>query len=251
MTKYFMYYIPDLRNSKDTAVEKIKAIVGNSVSDCRFPCRNVDGGPFQQGPGLLFAAIPEHIKPEDGEIERRLLYNADPANQVWQKADGYSVGYHVDLKPGPTDLSRSKMVGGYMHDTEAGEWMIPLARKADGDTLFDPAIKFDETGKIIKETPARYKSICAFAEEHWETISSGDTDGESITILADQRYCDVAVEALGINYHVGRYELSALEALTLSGAAMICSYLCDWPGYVKILTSKMDAEKKSNTAIAS
>jgi hypothetical protein len=244
-TRYFLYYIEGLKNAK-SAKEKAIAAIGKSVEGATLTIRDVSGGPGQTGSGVIVAAVPKSASPAPAEIDKRLEYCADPARQVWMKANGFWIGYHVDLKPSADDLRREVMVGGYRHDCpESGSWTIPLARKTDGTTLFDQRIVYQPDGTIAKEPLTRYKALCDFAADHWEMLTGLDPTDSGVEFEADQRYCDVACDAIGVNYHAGPYELTLLEALTMSSAAYICGYLCDWPGLVAILEAKAASGKKN------
>lgn len=243
--KHLLYYIPGLKNAKE-AKKKVVEIVGNSLVDSELALTNCDGGPNKTGPGVLCAAYPRWASTTGAEVEKRLVYSADPAKQVWIEAKGYWVGYHVDLKPSADDLQREKLVGGYRHECPlTGEWVVPLARKSDGTTRFDQRIAYLPDGTITKLPVARYKSLCDFAAEHWEFLTGLEENTGSIEIEADQRYCDVACEALGVNYHVGPYELTLLEVLTMESAAYICGFLCDLPGLMAILRAQQGSAKKN------
>lgn len=243
--RYFLYFIEGVKNAK-TAKENVCDIIGGVATDATISIRDCAGGPDQSGPGVICAVVPNRVKPEPAEAEKRLEYCADPARQIWMPAKGYWVGYHADLKPQADDLRRSVMVGGYGHTCpESGTWTIPLARKTDGGTLFDQRIAYQPDGTIEKRPLSRYKALCDFAASHWEMLTGLDADDSGVEFEADQRYCDVACEAIGVNYHAGPYELSLLEMLTMSSAAYICGYLCDWPGLVAILEAKAASGKKN------
>lgn len=246
--RYFMYYIEGLKNARDAKAAVVEKI-GASVHGTTMPIKDCASGPGKSGPGLLCAAIPSHIKPDGAEVERRLEYNADPAKQTWMECNGYWIGFHNDLKPGPDDLRRDQIVAGYTYNCkETGSWIVPLARKVDGGTLFDQRIVYKPDGTICKEPLTRYKAICDFAAEHFEKLSGLDPDSDGLVFEADQRYCDVACEAISINYHAGPYELSVLEMLTMNGAAYICSFLCDFPGLIEIITAENDVKKNQETS---
>ena len=243
--RYFLYYVEGIKNAK-SAKDKVSAVLGNVTSGATVAIRDCAGGPDKSGPGVICAVIPDRVKPGSAEVEKRLEYCADPARQIWMKANGYWIGYHADLKPSADDLRRDTMVGGYAHDcVESGKWTVPLARKTDGGTLFDQRIAYQPDGTIKKEPLTRYKALCDFAADHWEKLTGLEPDETGVEFEADQRYCDVACEALGVNYHVGPYELTLLETLTMSAAAYICGYLCDWPGLVAILEAKAASGKKN------
>lgn len=243
--RYFMYYIEGLKNARD-AKDNVIAAVGPSIDGAILPMRNCAGGPGKSGPGILCAAIPKYAAPETAEVDKRLEYNADPAKQTWIQANGFWIGFHNDLKPSSIDLQRENMVNGYVHNCPiSGDWVVPLARKTDGSTLFDQRIAYQPDGTIVKKPVARYEDLCAFAAEHWEMLTGLEPNELGLEFEADQRYCDVACRALGVNYYVGPYELTALETLTIASAAYICGYLCDFPGLVAILEAKTKAGKKN------
>lgn len=243
--KHLLYYIPGLQNAKE-AKKKVIEIVGNSLVDAELALNNCDGGPGKSGPGVLCAAYPKWASTVGAEVEKRLVYSADPAKQVWIEAKGYWVGYHVGLKPQSVDLQRASIVSGYRHECPlTGEWIVPLARTMDGGTRFDQRVAYLPDGTITKKPVSRYKSLCDFAAEHWEFLTKMEDENGSLNFDADQRYCDTACEALGINYHVGPYELTLLEVLTMESAVYICGYLCDLPGLISIISAKRAATKKN------
>ncbi len=243
--RYLMYYIPGIKNARDAKDNVVKA-VGPSIAGATLVLRDCDGGPGKTGPGILCSAVPKSASPKPAEVDRRTIYNADPASQTWIEGNGFWVGYHNDLRPSANDLQRDSMVNGYRHECAvSGSWVVPLARKTDGSTLFDQRIAYKPDGTITTKPIARYEALCAFAAEHWEKLTGLEPDEHGIEFEADQRYCDVACQALGVNYHVGPYELTLLETLTLQSAAYICGYLCDWPGLVAILEAKANAGKKN------
>ena len=243
--KHLLYYIPGLKNAKE-AKAKVVEVVGNSLVDSEIAITNCDGGPDKSGPGVLCAAYPKWASTVGAEVEKRLVYCADPAKQVWIEAKGYWVGYHVDLKPNADDLQRERMVSGYRYECPlTGDWVVPLARKSDGTTMFDQRVAYMPDGTITKKPVARYKTLCDFASDHWEFLVGLEADEKGIEFEADKKYCDVACEALGVNYHVGPYELTLLEVLTMESAGWICGYLCDIIGLLEITAAKRDAAKKN------
>lgn len=246
MIKHFLYYIPGLSAGPDTH-GAIYRLLGAAVAGAQLRCANVTSGPGQGGAGLMVAALPEGVVVAAGVVERRLVFCADPARQVWVEGPGYWVGYDVDNRPGPEDLERRNFVSGYPHTCpETGRWVVPLARRVDGRTELDQRIVYlpDRTTEL--RPVQRYEALCAFAAEHFEFLSGLESDETGQTVTFDQRYADVACEALGINYYVGAFELSLLGVLSRDAVMLICGYLCDWPGLVKILTER--SEKKSDSA---
>lgn len=236
-TRYFLYFIPGLKNGPGFEAEARK-IIGSSIEGCALMPKNISRGPGSSD-GVLFSAIPKLIKANDADVVRSLEYCADPARQAWFEGDGFWVGANVDAMPGPGDLERQSMTGGYYHTGPAGTWLVPLARRFDGGTALDERLTYSPSGDVSFSPLPRYEKLCAFAAENFELLSrlSVDVNGD-VSVSFDRRYVDVAVEALSVNYHVGRYELSLLGALTRDSAANICGLLCDGPMIVQALSQK-------------
>lgn len=245
MIKHFLYYIPDLKAGPETKGDIVR-LIGPSVAGADLKAANTTGGPGQGGPGIIVAALPEGSIVPAGLVERRLHYIPDPARQVWMEAAGFWIGYDVETKPGPVDLERRKFVSGYQHICpETGPWVVPLARQADGGTQLDQRVVYLPSREVELRPIQRYERLCAFAAEHFEYLSN--LESEDLWADGGQRLADVAVEALGINYYVGPYELSLLGVLTKDAAVLICGYLCDWPALVKLFADR-NAEKKMESA---
>ena len=241
MIRHFLYYVAGLSAGPEVKGALVRA-VGPSVAGGDLRVANTAHGPGQQGPGVLFAAVRDGLVVPAGEIERRLKYVADPARQVWMEADGFWVGYEVDARPGPEDLERAKMVDGYPYQCrDTGSWVVPLARYADGGTNLDQRIVYLPSREIEMRPLQRYEALCAFAAEHFEYLSGVYQDELDLMVTYSQRFADVACEALGVNYHVGPYELSLLGMLTKDASVLICGLLCDWPGLMRILAEKKTA----------
>lgn len=234
--RYFLYFIPGLRagsGAKDEIAARIP-----SLQDRELVVKNVGAGPGQSGDGVLVASLPNGLERAPGEVERDLEYCPDPARQVWLAADGYWCGYWVGRMPDAEGLMRSPMVGGYVVETEAGTWVVPLARHLDGRTNLDERIVFSPDGEISMAPIARYERLCGFAQEHFQFLSGVDDPLGVDTKAGLQRLADASVEALAVNYHVGRVELSLLGILTKVRVELICGLLVDLPGLLKLLEEK-------------
>lgn len=249
-TRFFLYYVPGLRNDSGFA-EKACQVVGSSIEGGKIVARNVDAGPGQGGPGVLFAALPAGVTPEPGEVEKALAtpgYCADPSRQTWIAGAGFWVGYDHDRKPGPEDLARASQRAGYFHDSEGYRWLVPVARRLDGSSGFDERIVYEPSGDLQQMPLDRYSGLCLFASEHFEALTRlfAASGVDEAYIEYDRRFADVTCEALGVNYHVGRYELSLLGALTKENTAHMASLLCDAPMLVEV--AKASVEKKTDVA---
>ena len=244
--RMLLYYLPGLKAGAEVK-GKVASVLGAAVNGCDLHIGNTDAGPGGV-PGVIVAAVPEHRPAVAGAAAKRLKYCADPARQVWIEGDGYWVGYDADARPAAADLERRSMVSGYPHTCpESGAWVVPLARYVDGGTSFDERIVYLPGGAIEMRPLARYERLCSFAAEHFEWLSSLETDDGNLTVRSVESYAEVAVEALGINYHVGRFELSLLGTITRESAVLICGYLCDWPGLCRLMAARGVGEKKTGS----
>ena len=169
---------------------------------------------------------------------------------------GVWVGYWNDDKPTPGDLARTQQIDGHYVPTDAGEWLVPLARQfqpvdGGGHTY---ATKLTETvrrgpdggwisGGVVPSHDHLWKMAGALWDAHTSEPSSGGGFEVDFGPDGPETIYDAAGEILAANYLVRSDELAALGALTTTTASAICLALIDWPTVVDYL-------KKNATTLA-
>lgn len=168
----------------------------------------------------------------------------------WHKCGGFYIGR--DLKrpaPGPADLVRERTHEGYLCELGDGNrWIVPIARFQSASYSLPKAIKLDEHGKRLHESLPVHRRLEAMALTAFDGFRN-QLDGEGPEVKVDEEFVfDAAAEALGVNYHVGRWECSALGLLTTENIYRVLSLLCDWPGYKAMTDGLAASQKKSESA---
>jgi hypothetical protein len=159
-------------------------------------CKGPDGED-----GVMFA--------ENGE---ELGYHKD--RQSWAPypgQEGLWVGWYIDAKPGPKELSRQKQVPGYTVElTDGNEWEIPVALMP-GDPpqpALPRVLKWDgdswTPGRVAEVYRCFWDTACAVFEQVLEAHK-----GDAYGVVADTS--DLAAQAMTINYRIGPAEISVLE----------------------------------------
>lgn len=175
----------------------------------------------------------------------RLEYSAD--KQTWRKLPGGKVwfGYWNEDRPAPADLKRDEQLPGHTVKLRDGnDWSIPLARKwSDAGAIpqIPAALDFDESGNLIRgQVEDRYRLIEQAATEFADFFFARKD-------LDVMRTVDLAADALGTNYRLGRYEILALGLFDDQWIACqdVLRALIDWPGMQEILQTKKPEGQQS------
>ncbi len=246
MNNGFLYFIPGASMSttgrEGLAAQLEAARLSNVLPDGSMTQNSVAGGPCGKGNGLMFSCA------RQGEGDP-IFPKYEPAKQTWIDAGTHCVGYYTDNPPAPSDLVRRRPVHGYAWvDDRDEKWIVPLARVCDGSTLLPNTMGIGADGKMVKKPKARYKDLCAFAQAHFEMLTGLLDRGEFAYKEDWDTHFSVACEALGVNYHVGPYEITVLECMDETGVSDVCARLCDIFGLKAMLDEKADAQKKTDSA---
>lgn len=246
---HFIYYkegahgiAPDTASAYLDGTDLIEVLPGKSYSYTQC-----DGGPFGMGQGICFASVPPQVMGKMGDAGPKLYYK--PEQQVWAQGPGFAVGYWTDDKPIPDDLVRPTYVPGYECPLDDGHsWIIPVIRIASGGTALPQKISRDVSGAIVKTPLERYQDICKMADTMADFLLSALEDGEEEGVvengmLDDTSIYEIAERALGINYHVGPYEIGLLGLLTTVNVGTIAAIIADMGGLQAILSARTGAKK--------
>jgi len=173
-----------------------------------------------------------------GRDEERVLY--DEAAQHWEECAGgaYWIGYWRDAVPGPQDLARQVQVAGHGVELADGrEWLIPLVRQFDGGTAVPQVIKFRADGSVEHDINPKYSTFYERGMQVWESVAQDNKWGPS-----EQWILDTAIEALTVNYMVGKWEASVLGLLDTRNVSLIVQAIVDGPTYKRWADLKKNAE---------
>ncbi len=246
MNNGFLYFLPGTRMNS-AGRDGLKSILESTGLDAILPNgsitqNEVQGGPCGKGAGLMFSCT---AKGAGDPIYPK--YESE--KQTWVDAGTHCVGMYTDNPPTPSELARPKMVMGYYWvDDRDEQWTIPLVRVADGETMLPNVAGRGPDGAMIKKPKARYKRLCEFASAHFDLLTGLLERGEVSYTQDWEMHFSVACEALGINYHVGPYEITLLESMDENGISDICGKLCDIHGLASMIYARAEAEKKSDSA---
>ncbi len=197
----FLYFLPSPNARAVTPQEMIAAGLGYALGETNHvAARHTTAGPG--GPG--------HIISCDEKLEP--IYKA--SEQTWRpgKAGKFHVGYITAQKPGPADLAREKVYDGQkVRLLDGNDWVVPrcfailenrsptlprqLDLAADGET-------------VVTRIHPRFEKLCDDAFTWWQIWS-----GQSKTEMSGSAMIDLAIDALAVNYRLGKLEALALLQL--------------------------------------
>lgn len=210
----FLYYIPGGQTAAKATLEK--AGIWNTIGGCALACRQVFGGP-NGGSGIIVSASEASM----------CTYQKD--GQTWEQSAGEGgawIGYWNDSPPKEADLRRKQQLAGHPVELREGEmWCIPVARMITGGSALPQSFVLGRNFEIVdaKILP-RYAAMWARTQQVWEMMSR-QTDIDVTPCL------ELAIEAIGLNYHVGVAEVNLLGLVTSANFFNgICGAVLDLPG---------------------
>jgi hypothetical protein len=225
----FLYFIPhvmvvaadDVRRVGITALDNL-----DSIGLCQ-----TEKGP-NGGPGVVFATQPDTA---DGSLPKIGMYGA---RQQWIACFGgqFWLGWETATPPTPSDLLRTECIAGHMAGLDDGnEWMIPTARAFGRGSALPQALMLGPDGELVAQALPRFARLSNAAEKVFAAFLG---DGEDLTL---QQCWDVAVMALGQNYRLSQWEVSALQLLNTDNVQTVLGHLIDMP----TVLAKIKDEKKN------
>ena len=151
-----------------------------------------------------------------------------PDSQTWHRHPGRDdlwLGWPTDAVPGPSDLRRPSLVGGYrVRLADGAEWIVPVARRVDGSTLLPQRMVWDGAAWGPGDVLDRYADLYAAACRMWDALKT--SDGPTVTLSEES---DLAAMALAVNFRVGPAEISALGLFDTQTHKTFVLSLLDWP----------------------
>lgn len=190
------------------------------------------------GPGDKSGVCAVFRRTSDSDV--RVLYQESA--QHWDECAGgaYWIGYWRDAVPGPQDLARQVQIDGHMVELlDGNQWRIPLVRQWDGRTALPCRIKLDPSGQEIQSVNPKHEPLYARVMHELERLTSG----EEYT-LSNTDMMDIAAQSLRANYHMGKWEASAIGLFDTQNLRLVFDALVD----MDALRAMQDAQKKTQFA---
>ena len=231
-----LYFLPNLAAVR--AADLDAAGLGGVFRGCPFTGRGTTAGPGGM-PGQVVVAEPEN------PLARKPAIGYFPDKQTWQQAParqslgdgGWWIGWETASPPTPADLQRREAVGGYAVRLEDGnDWLVPVARRFPSGTMLPERLALGPAGEWVSAVIPRFAKFAEQAERVWVEFQrqAGVPEAATAEPLSVADEIDIAVEALGINYRIGRVEASVLGLLTTTNKTAILESLIDWPTLIAV-----------------
>lgn len=158
-----------------------------------------------------------------------------PQRQTWtQLGPGVWIGVDDHLPPTPADLVRRKTFAGHAVTLADGrEWLIPVVRRPGGSTNLPQRLGWDfATKKFGATLDERYRDVWERTAEAVDVFFNREKTGGSITL---ERACELAVDALRLNYRIGPAEASLLGLLDTTNWEQALGAVVDLPTFLEIV----------------
>ncbi|GMW02650.1 MAG: hypothetical protein AMXMBFR84_37860 [Candidatus Hydrogenedentota bacterium] len=197
-----LYYFPGQKEfNKDKQSEIYGPLGLADVLEGTSPnCRICYSGPDGNQGVVVAPTVP-------GRESATVLYKADA--QTWQECAGFWIGYWNEHKPKAADLARKQQMDGYWcTDAQGDRWIAPCIRVIDGSTKLPEIITLSPDGAPVREIAPGYRAVHDRAMENMAALMSE----EAIT-RDELEWLPDAADAIALNYHVGKWELSLLRVL--------------------------------------
>lgn len=139
-----------------------------------------------------------------------LSYDADKQN--WAKVSDYLwIGYWQGRMPTPELLLRPKSIGGEEIEINDQKWIVPIC----GPRIHSlpTTWRFNGSGEWSEEVSNDYRSLMEESEKTLEEIRRSRDPGYDHN-EAIKKHAAFCARMFSVNYHVGRYEVSILGAIT-------------------------------------
>ncbi len=181
----FLYFFPDvLSNDLDISKYDLAHLHG----------LNLNRGECKSGPGDRPGAIRSFGTMSCGYY---------PDRQTWIKAGDIYIGY--ETKPTPQDLLR-RDAKGFWCDTLLGKFIVSPVR------FLPRVVSLNNAGEVEYTPKDEYQAVAALAQEVLaETLEYYSQGNMPEDIQA--KHIQLAIEALSVNYIIGRLECNALGIL--------------------------------------
>jgi len=219
-----LYFLPERTELKKDELEGLG--LGGVFAGRELATRHTEHGPTD-GPGIVFRTqAPQGVhSPTLGCWPPGT--DRPEADQRWTEGDPLWVGHHVPEPPTPDDLARAELVKGYrVRLADDQRWAVPLARKFPEGTALPLTLRFDKHLAPIWEPLPRHADFTQHVDGFWQALAEHD---ESTEDLDPDQWFDLAVEALAVNYRLGRREVGHLALLSTQNIWLVLLVMVDAP----------------------
>jgi hypothetical protein len=194
----FVYYFPKITDAA-LVVSRAKDLGLGGVLDSACSFRGVDEGGGPDGQGGMLASLPG--------VE--LVWH--PTGQTWRHYGGFWLGWPEGRLPEADDLRR---VGAGL----SASWRIRLSNGQEWEIASAPSLPrylgIGSDGKPTRKLPEAMRDLAEMAERVDRVVRSQNDAGAKPETLSEADEHSICVRVLGLLYHVSKFELDALEALS-------------------------------------
>ncbi|MBW3538766.1 MAG: hypothetical protein KY476_00700 [Planctomycetes bacterium] len=247
----FLYFIPETnKNSLSPAGELARARLrelglGHVFADCHSLSDDVSaidlGG---RGPddrcGVILCALPV-----SREAPRRLGYYAK--EQTWlpgpDDAEGrprWYLGFNPAEPPKPADLARVKVIKGYRVELNGQTWEVPLLRAPSGDSNLPQTLGWDRSGSLTTVVREQYREAWERSAITYDALLGGGSLDYATAL-------DLCLEALALNYRLGRLEVTTLELLDTQNFIEVLGSTIDLPKVKELVEAAKKNEEQATS----
>ena len=169
-----------------------------------------------------------------------LTHQYRPSAQTWhQVGEKVYIGIENDAPPTPEDLRRKNVASGYPVEMDAGEFVVPVIRRRNGSTELPRSLVWDAAGNLIEPIKPAYQQIWERTAEVASWIFEGDwKDAYKGKALGH------VVDALAINYRVGRFEQNVLRLVDIGNLFWAMAAMVD----ARAVDEMEEAQKKTESS---
>ncbi len=147
--------------------------------------------------------------------------------QTWLETMGGKmwVGWENAHPPKPVDLQRQIPVGRAVTLADGNVWVVPVLRDVIGKTTLPTTMGVDARGNAVQN-----KVLPEF-HRAWKLTQMlfAASKGFDPALISDEETWELACIALGMNYYVSTWEVSALGMITTENLQLILGAVIDIP----------------------
>lgn len=189
--------------------------------------------------GCLFCALPAA-----GDPPPRLHYA--PEFQTWTEVGPeLYVGTDNEHPITAADLRRKQVFEGYDLELAGQTWKVPVIRDPEGGTWLPRIFAYDDGGKVVQRIRETYLALWErFARAVWLFF---DPEGPWPLRMDLTEATDLCLDALSLNYRVGRIEQNLLGLIDSENWYMILAAAVDYFTH-RDVAEAVEAQKKTLAA---
>lgn len=202
-----LYFLPTPKQAIEPADLKAAGLSYAHEDGVGVHSRRTTSGPEGQV-GLIFA-LGTDLRTQD------LAYK--PEEQIWRRIPGGDAwaGIWKDRKPGPLDLVRKRVYGNQtVRLLDGNEWIVPrcyaFRARPDRTDSLPRVFDLDENGELVGKIHPDYDALFDKGMRSYLHYIGALKESDAMTVA---EVTDNAVDALAVNYRLGRTEAIALLGL--------------------------------------